>query len=149
MKKTHFLLFIAMASLLVSCDDERVVEHSALPQKSQIFLETHFGDYAIGRVIRDRRDRDSHWEVTLVNGWQIDFRRNGEWDSIDTKWAPIPESVFRASPATSRILDFCNEHHPGDYIIEIDREFIGFEVELRSGMELIFNSQGGFIRRDR
>ncbi len=148
MRKNVFLALIAIMVIFVSCDDEKIVSYSDLPKQSQTFLETHFQSVEIGSVIKDRDDGRNTWEVKLTNGWEIDFRRNGEWNYIDCHSSSIPESIFMLMTETTKIWNYCGENYPNTHIVEIDKESFGYDIELSNGTELRFNSRDDFSRID-
>ncbi len=144
MSKNIFLALIAAMMIFVSCDDEKDISYSDLPKQSQTFLEAHFRNIKVSRVVKDRDDGRNTWEVKLANGWEVDFRKNGEWDYIDCHSSPVPESIFILLPETTKILNYCGENYPNAHIVEIDKESFGYDIELSNGTELKFNAQGDF-----
>lgn len=139
MKKTILVLFSAIAILVSSCDNEMTVPQEQLPAKSQQFLEQYFGDFDISYIIEDY---DSY-EVKLVNEYEIEFCKNGEWKEIDCKNDPVPAGI-----APQAIYDYVNTNFATCFIVKISHDRKGYEVELNNDLELEFDKHGNFKRID-
>lgn len=152
--KTRKILILTMALVLGSvfmtlfacCESEKVVKYDELPQQSKTFLETHFESITVSSVVKEKDDFTITWNVYLANGWEIDFRKNGDWNDIDCKYSPVPASVLGLLPAS--IASYCAANFPAASIVEINREKYGYEIGLSNDLELKFNGQGGFLKID-
>jgi hypothetical protein len=152
--KTKKLLILAAVfvvgsifmTLFACCESEKVVKYGELPQESKTFLETHFGGVNISSIIKEKDDFTITWNVYLANGWEIDFRKNGDWDDIDCKYLSVPISVLELLPAN--IAVYCTANFPGASIVEINREKYGYEISLSNDLELEFNTHGEFFKMD-
>ena len=92
----------------------------------------------IKELIRRRCRRDSY-EVDLSNGAEIDFRQNGEWKSIKC-YSGVP-----ASEVPSAIAAAVAKQYPNVVMVEIEKEYQGYEIKLQNRMELYFNLQGQLL----
>lgn len=135
---------------LVSCssnDDptsETVIAYDQLPQSSKSFISAYYSSTAVTKVERDNDNGIITYEVTLANGHEVTFNSDGEWVEID---APDGDSIpFEVIPPA--IGDYLNANYQGYGVNDITRTGFGYEVELVTGVDLLFDSQGNFIRID-
>lgn len=144
MKKALFAFsFFILSFAFIACDDDdKIVSTDDLPATAQTFLQTHFPSQEITRVVKDK---DSY-DVYLANRFEIEFNLSGEWDSIDGKGQQIPNGIIALLPST--IPSYILQHYPNQYIIEINKEHFGYEIDLNNNIELEFDSNGTFIRID-
>jgi len=47
------------------------------------------------------------------------------------------------------IVSYVTNNYPSVGINGIEREMNGFDIELTNDIDLVFNSEGGFVREDR
>lgn len=150
MKNIFYILALTFAfTAFVSCDndDDTIISFAELPAKSQEFITTHFPNINVSRV---EKDNDSY-DVNLVNGFEIDFTLNGEWDNIDGHTQAIPASILAIEPL-NKIADYVTANYPNSQIDEIDKDQVknGYEVGLNNNsIELIFEWDGTFRTIDR
>lgn len=146
MKKILFTLSLLVASFaFVSCDDdddEVVITANELPAVSQTFLATHFPGHTANYVTRD----NDSYDVYLSNGFEVDFYLSGDWDSVSGHTMEVPASVIALIPAA--IPAYVATNFPTLFIVEVNREPYGYEIELNSRLELEFDATGNFIRID-
>jgi hypothetical protein len=147
MKRTAYLAMVLIFStMLYSCDKEKLITQSALPSTSREFINTHFSGVNISMVIKERKTFSYNYTVYLSNGFEIDFKKSGDWDDIDGKHTAIPESILALLPQD--ILTYTTNTLPDSYIIEINKEHYGYEIGLSNDIDLKFNSKGEFLRLD-
>lgn len=133
---------LAMSTNLVSCskDEKRRIAFDELPQTAQTFVQKHFSDKQVSIVYREYGE----YEILFVDGAKIEFTRKGEWDEIEDKDVDgIPEAIMLQS-----IVDYVDANHPNQPVVKINKERSRFEVELSSGVEIVFNKNGNFVRYD-
>lgn len=147
--------FFAPAMLLLSAscsnDDNNdnststIIESSALPENARNFVTTHFPDAAYTSVRQNSiaDDDGSIYDVYLSNGFEIDFDANGNWTDVDGNTQAVPAAII---PET--ILAYVTTNYAGQTINTIEIETTGYDIELSSGVDLVFNPQGEFIRID-
>jgi len=141
-----FLSFVILGLVLMSWsedDNDRRIEFSALPANAQSFITTHFPDISVSVV---KEDNDSY-DVYMVDGYEIEFNREGEWDSVDGNRKALPESFLNTLPAG--ITDYVKANYADVFIEEVDKESWGFEVGLNNDVDLMFNTDGSFRGIDR
>lgn len=144
-------LLVSLPVVTWSCDDDddksdkTEISLDQLPQASATFLTQHFPGATVLRITRDTDREGSEYEVTLTNGFEIEFDGAGEWTDVD---APAGQAV-PASVVPTAISSYVTTNYPGQNINEISRDSRGYEVELTSGTDLEFDLNGNFIRVDR
>lgn len=148
--KSLKLFFVASAILLsigcVGSEKDKTVSFGQLPKQSQSFIKSHFANFEVSRVVKDMDDFSYNWDVYFSNGWELEFKKNGEWDHIDCKGSAVPNSVLALLPAN--ILSYCKTNYPNLSIVEVDKETYGYEIELSNDLTLEFDSKGNFIEAD-
>ena len=83
------------------------------------------------------------YDVVLNGDVKIEFNRSGEWTSVDCDRGQVPDSVL---PKT--ILDYVTTKFTKSYVVEIERNMMGYDVKLNNDLELDFNKEGKFLRVD-
>ncbi|MDR1346280.1 MAG: PepSY-like domain-containing protein [Bacteroidales bacterium] len=134
--RVQIICAVLLAALFFGCED-RIVPSQKLPAKSQTFLKSHFSDATINQVIKDN---DGSYTVFLANGFQVEFKRNGEWDDVDGKMQPIPESVLNLIPQS--IYAYIVSSFSQVFINEVSKEWYGYEIGLSNDLDLEFRKDG-------
>ncbi|MCZ9885518.1 PepSY-like domain-containing protein [Brachyspira hyodysenteriae] len=128
-------LFILSASSLFA---DMVVPPSALPQQANAFIQRAFPGAQIWKVERDGRKFD----VQLSNGVSIDFLGNGDWENIDSEYAPIPDAAF--PPA---VIQAVKNAYPQVAVIDAEKEWGNYKLKLNNMMELMVTGNGQIMRQ--
>jgi hypothetical protein len=135
---------------ILSGGGSSVINKDKLPQTAQTFLDSHFGNIEIRYIKQD----EDEYEVYL-NGYDLEFDLSGNWTKVDgyvgfVKTA-LPESFLALVPV-NKINDYVSTNYPGRYIVEIekdyDRSILSYDIELDNRVELVFNTEGEFTRKD-
>lgn len=142
--KLHALLAaLILATALGSCSTENV-SHDAtqLPVKARDLIAANFTS-AISVVETEKSlGSISEYEVVLTDGSEITFNGNGEWKSIETpNNRQIPSGLIPTS-----IAGYVAEKHKGAYIVGIEKEKKGYEVELSNEVKMLFDKAGNFLK---
>ncbi len=144
MKKLALLALMAFG--LMSCESENrvAVEFGQLPNKAQEFITTHFPDKTISIIFHDKDMFDKDYEVIFEDTSNVDFNSKGEWTEIEIKTEPgVP-----AAAIPSAIVNYVSAKHPTTFIVQINKDRRDYEVELRNGIDLVFDKNGNFLRYD-
>lgn len=138
------LLFCGLVSARAD-GRERAISFSELPQAAQTFCTTHFGDLTVAYIVADTKFIHTEYEVTYTDRTEIDFRADGEWESVGRKYAPVPEAIV-----PERIARFVagNELYRQQFIRKIERKRYTWEIELSSGLEIEFDAKFNVIGYD-
>ncbi len=142
-----FCTMMLMAVGLAACgDDEKIVGMNELPDMAQSFIAYHFHGVRIMSIVYDREDRE--YDVTLVDGTEIEFDRNGNWLSVDCRFGALPDGILPAS-----VTSCVQEKHPEGHVHSVEKKVGGYQVEVTdaSGMEweMYFGLDGTFVRENR
>ncbi len=128
----------------VSCEKpDEVIAVESLPREVITLVQTHFPGVEIVNVIKDYSGRKSYdFEISLKDGTRLDVLKNGQWKEVSNYKKGVPSSIIPAS-----ILTYVTENHAEALVISIDRER-GYDVELNTGMDIVFDASGNFSRYD-
>lgn len=146
MKRLFTLLAIALVATTTLLAASRTISASDLPRKAQLFIERYYGSPNIHHIKVDSRFLGgvSEYEVTINNGTEIDFDRDGEVKEIYCAGiSTVPNEVL-----PFEIRDFLNKNYPGQQVVKLEVKKKKYEVKLRSGIELLFSRDGRFLGID-
>lgn len=120
-------------------------QNTELPLAATKLLETNFSgmDTRWVEVERTRNGAVKEYEVTLVNGWELEFDADGNWKDIDCRADAVPAALI-PQPVSA----YVSEQYPGQKICTIKRDARGYDIELSNRLELEFDLQGNFLRID-
>ena len=146
MKRTK-LFFAAVAcfftAAFVCYAIDMTVLTSQLPESAMAFVQQYFPSRNIANIERDTEFMNSTYEVTLDDGTEIDFYKNGTFDKVDCKMGAVPASIVPLG-----IQQYVNNNFAGATIVKIDKERYGYDIELSNDIDLKFNHHGGFMYYD-
>lgn len=132
---TAALLFAGITASLA--DNDRPIALDKLPAAAQTFLKTHFADLTLAYAVEDPKFVGSEYEVTYTDRTEVDFRSNGEWSSVERRYAAVPASVV-----PTQISDYvAKSSFPNQYIKKIERDAYTWEIELSNGIEIKFDKE--------
>lgn len=142
--------FLLMLGLLIgittaaSAKDTYAHDASVLPEAARTTIANNFKSKV--SVVKIDRDfgRISEYEVTLMDGTEISFDRNGNWDNVETNNAKAVPAGF----IPKAISDYVAKNQPNTRIVGIDKERNGYDIELSNGVDIKFNKDGQFVRYD-
>ncbi|MDO5759744.1 MAG: PepSY-like domain-containing protein [Bacteroidota bacterium] len=144
MKKLVLLTLMVFSLIACESQEKREISFSALPQKSQQFINQHFADKTIQIVFMEREMFGKEYEVMFVDGTQIDFNNSGSWTEVECKLAPgVPLTFIKEG-----IVTYVSTRFPNAYIESISYEHNRYEVDLSNHVDLVFDSNGNFLRYD-
>ena len=142
MKKIVYLLAASTLLLLSSCSD-RIIPVGQLPEAAKTFLEQYFPGIGISYIKKDAELLKTTYEVRLDSGAEIDFDSKGEWDKVDCKRQSVPSDLVPAA-----INTYVEGTFPRQFVVKIDKEIFGYEVELSNDLELKFTKDGRLVGVD-
>lgn len=145
MKKSIILtlavMFLGVAA--VYADNDRHVEVNQLPEAAREFLTKYFPDREISYARMERDIVEVKYEVVLVDGSSVEFRRNGEWKDVDCKYSALPEGIVPAMLSKA-----VASRYPNAKIVKIDRDSRDYELELDNGLDMRFDLRGNLLEID-
>ncbi|MDE7108631.1 MAG: PepSY-like domain-containing protein [Muribaculaceae bacterium] len=137
------VLIVLVGMGLSSCsddDDEKTITETELPGVAKNFIRQYFPD----ATIRSAQKGNNEYEVKLSDGTDIDFDKEGNWKDVDAAPGQTIPSGFYPEAIDNYIAANMN----GTGINEISKEGAGYDVQLLTGVELLFGLDGSFIGYD-
>lgn len=142
--KVFLIAFVCMLSQsLICCADDQPIPVQKLPAAAKTFVEKTFPGKKILYAEKDNEFGGAKYEVHLNDGTELSFDKKGNWDKVDCKMTAVPAQLIPAA-----IAQYVKANFPDDVITKIDKERYGYDVELRSDLELKFNKSGELIGMD-
>ena len=145
MKKMFLLLVVSiMAVMPMLADNDKMITREELPEKAQMFIDEHFANVDI---LYAKAERDmgviTSYDVVMEGDVKIEFNRSGEWESVDCNRGRVPDSVLPKA-----VLDYVTKKFAKAYVVEIERDMMGYDVKLSNDLDLEFDKNGKFLRVD-
>ncbi len=104
------------------------------------FVSTYFSQTEILSI----KAEDDEYEVKLADGTEISFNFNFEWTHIDCE----ESSIYNAVPTglvPDQITAYVSTNFPNQQIEQIEKEHYGWEIELKNGQEIKFDTNFNVI----
>ena len=138
-------MFVAMLAVVpMMADNDKIITREELPEQAQMFLTKHFEN---ADVLYAKAERDmgvvTSYDVVLDGNVKVEFNRSGEWTSVDCEHGQVPDSVLPQG-----VLDYVTKKFAKAYVVEIERDRMGYEVKLSNDLDLDFDKNGKFLRVD-
>jgi len=114
-----------------------------LPEAITSFIKQYFPGTSISYADPDKELGVAEFEVILSNGAKIDFDRNNQWESIESRTQAIPAALI-----PTEIAKHVKTNYQATPISKIEKKANGYEVELSNRAELKFDNDGQFLRMD-
>lgn len=132
MKKNFVLVLLSLVTvgMFASCNKFFFPEADELPANAQQFINQYFSNNNILNIEKD----GSTYDVHLTGNVEIEFYSNGEWKEVDCNNSPVPSEII-----PSEIADFMAQNYPDNFIVQISRNGLYYEIELNNGLEFEFN----------
>ena len=127
---------IVLFAVVWSIECEKAVAPQQLPRKGQTFLAEHYPGEIPALVMRELDELQITYDVTFRDGTSVKFRRDGEWQKIDSRVRPVPGAVV-----PQQILSYAAQTFPGMAVTEIEHKRGRYEVELNDRIELVFDDK--------
>lgn len=138
MKKVLFLLvtLLTMSVSTLRADDDKPIQLNQMPQAAQTFIKNHFKHAKVALAKMDDGFLSKSYEVIFTNGTKVEFDKKGAWNEVACKNESVPSAVIPAAIRTN-----ISESYPDATVVKIEREGLGYEVKLSTGVELNYNSK--------
>ena len=88
--------------------------------------------------------KGKEYEARLENGITVKFDKGGNWEDVDAPGNSALPTSFILTP----IVTYIEAEYPEAGINDVDKERHGFDIELTSGLDLVFDTEGNFVRID-
>ena len=131
MKKTFLTLFLMTTMFGAAYADgrEKPTSVDKLPQAAQEFLSAHFKDLTVAYAVEEQKYTGKEYEVVYTDRTEIEFRSDGQWESVGRKYSPVPASIV-PQPIQTFVS---GSNYPGQFIRQID---VGGGVVERFGDQI-------------
>ena len=137
------VVLVSLVTLSLHAGSDRVIQSKQLPKAAQLFLAKHFAGRAVSFAKEDRDFSGTTYDVRLADGTEVEFTSAGEWKEVDGKHTALPLTFIPA-----QIVKTIQSQHAGDAIVHIERKRRGYQVELASGLEVLFNTRFQLVGYD-
>lgn len=144
--RKFMLAFAAILGFAVFAQAKDIYAHDAavLPKAAQTTIANNFKS----KVSVVKIDKDfghiSEYEVILMDGTEISFDSDGNWDNVEVNNSlSVPVAFVPAA-----VRNYVSRNQPGARIVGIDKERRGYDVELSNGVDMKFDLGGNFLRYD-
>ena len=134
---------VSLVTLSLHAGSDRIIQSKQLPKAAQLFLAKHFAGRAVSFAKEDRDFSGTTYDVRLADGTEVEFTSAGEWKEVDGKHTALPLTFIPA-----QIVKTIQSQHAGDAIVHIERKRRGYQVELASGLEVLFNTRFQLVGYD-
>lgn len=143
MKYCIFFLLIFGSIISADASPTYICQHT-LSAKIQNFLNRHFGQYEIEKLKYDADDGDC--KVKYKNGIKIEFNHHGDWEEIESDYAPLPKSIIDILPKPA--VTFIAEKYPRRPVIKVKHQSHEYKVKMEGPLVLKFDDYGNIIKID-
>lgn len=144
--KLFFFLAILLTATNLQAQD-KTLPVSEAPANIKSFVKKHFPNNKISKILVDEGFFTIEYEVYLDNKTELEFDKglfddDASLEKIDTENG-IPNIFFQKN-----IRNYLSKKHPGTTVLEWQIDDGEQTLDLSNGLELIFDTNGNFIRRD-
>ena len=139
MKKVMFLFASLLLTMNACSSKPQVATFNELPAPAQQFITTYFAQSDIAWIQWERDGMSKEYEVRLNNGTWIEFYSDGALEKIDCKTNAVPAGIV---PET--VVNYVSTNFPQVVIVKYQIDRRDQEVELSTGLELVFDLNGNF-----
>lgn len=137
------LAVFSFGILTAKADNDRLIVKENLPQKAQLFIDSHFKSAKITYVKDERDFLERTFEVLFADGTKVEFDRSGEWKEVDCRRSSVPAAIVPA-----QIIQYVNSNYPNVNIQQIERDRVDYELRLSNRLELTFDTKFNIIDID-
>ena len=85
MKKLLLALLSVFTLQVAQADNDKPIAVTQLPAKAQTFLKQNFPDNKVAFAKLEKEIFDTSYDVTFINGDEVEFDKNGEWTDLKCK----------------------------------------------------------------
>ena len=161
MKKLSFILIVAMALIGTACTKSeaqstetatraasnqnkfeiaKVINESDIDPAIMEFVMTHFPQTGIFHCYQTQH----YYKVKLDDRTHLEFTHSFEWVKVDCEHSTIYTSV-PTSIVPEQITSYVTANFPGKAIEEIEKKSFGWEIEMKNGPEIKFDTNFNVI----
>jgi len=144
--KRLILSVLALAIFLpftAKADNDRPIPPEQLPEAAKTFIQKTFPEIAIAYAEIETEGQRTKYEVRLNDGTEIDFNGAGEWDKVDCNYKAVPAVLVPEA-----IANYVKTNYASAFIVKIDKELYGWDIELNNDLDLMFSADFKFLGID-
>lgn len=144
MRKQILSLFVLMSFAFVGCEEDSASESFLykIPSEVQAYVDLHFPEQSVIRALWDSEEQESSYELLLDNLTRLEFGLDKKIIEIDSS-SKLPDSVIPVN-----ILSYVSSNYADNYIIAWELEGGYQQIQLNNQLELEFDLEGKFVKRD-
>ncbi|MGN0235313.1 MAG: PepSY-like domain-containing protein [Paludibacteraceae bacterium] len=143
MKKMLFIMASLLLTLNACSSKPQVATFNDLPAPAQQFITTYFAQSDIAWIQWERDGVSKEYEVKLNDGTWIEFYGDGALEKIECKPNAVPAGIVPAP-----VIAYMNTNFPQAVVVKYHIDRRDQEVELNTGLELVFDLNGNFLKID-
>lgn len=147
MKKFLSLLLLAIVAVQFSfAKDVITKDMNQLPLPARNFINSHFTKPELSHIKIDKERMEStKYEVVLMDGTEIEFDSQGNWEEVSAKKGQVVPVTIVPGFA----VDYLKAHKfTNEGVRKVERNRKGYEIELSTGVSFKFDNKGRFIKAD-
>lgn len=122
---------------------KKTITVKELPQTAQTFITNNFKGQTVSFAVKEKEMMDTDYTVQLSGGFKLEFDKNGNWEEINGNGKAVPAAII-----PKNIADYVAKNQKGHKIIKIEKDKMGYDVDLSNGLGLDFDSNGKFLKVD-
>ncbi len=139
MKKLIIMFMALMPATIALASDDKPITWNELPETAKTFIKQNFPDAKVALATVESQNWNPTYDVIFTDGTKLEFIASGQWKDIDCKYSRVPDGVI-----PEKIRAFLAQHHPDNYVKEIERSRNKYEVKLDNSLEANFDVNGEF-----
>lgn len=143
MKKITLMLACMLGIALAATAGDKPIPFDKLPLEAKNFINVNFQN---AKVLYSTVDDDffrPDYNVSLDNGFRIQFTNSGALEKIESNTAAIPQDLI-----PYQIRDYVKVHYPEATFMEYEVGRKSYEVKLSNRLDLKFNKKFHLIEID-
>lgn len=142
MKKIMIIAAAFFFSAAIMAADDKPIDTSRLPESARAFLNANFPGEQILYVTKEDDLILPDYNVSLANGYLVEFFHDGSFEKISSVNG-IPSELVPV-----QIIEFVKVRYPDAFFVEYGLDRRHYEVKLSNRMELKFNKNFYLIEID-
>jgi hypothetical protein len=136
------IMVLAMTFTMISCQKETTLDAAKIPTEINAYTSTHFPSNKIIKAVEEKKGNTTKYEVKLDGNISLEFNQNKEIVEIESL-TKLPDSVI-----PEKIRNYTTTNYQANFIKEWELNTADQKIKLDSGVELVFNLEGEFLRID-
>ena len=142
MKKMLFAMLVVILAM-TSCTNETLGNFSMLPIQSQTMITNCLDKDNISFVLIEKGLFKTEYEVAFNDASKLEFDKSGMLTKADFDHSSVPDCLI-----PEVVLAYVHTNFPNAYVTEWAKDDGRWNLELNSGLELVFNSKYQFVSVD-